>query len=268
MLAFVVIAYDRTNVSHVDIRHIKQTFISLRKLLIELSNMNQHLNIKDWNEEDRPREKFIKKGAESLSDSELLAILIGSGNADESAVGLAQRILHSAGNNLDELGKLGIQTLINNFKGIGQAKAITIAAALELGRRRKLSVLPEKQKVRTSQEIFSLLQPQMADLLHEEFWVVLLNRANKIIGQVRLTRGGTGQTVVEVPLVLKTAIDKLASAIIVAHNHPSGSTEPSQQDIQITQKLAAACKIMDISLLDHLIIGHRSYYSFADEGRL
>jgi DNA repair protein RadC len=230
--------------------------------------MVNHLNIKAWNEEDRPREKFINKGAQALSDSELLAILIGSGNADESAVALAQRILHSVQDSLDELGKLTIPALIKNFKGIGQAKAITIAAALELGRRRKLSQPAKRHKIGASGDVFEILRSKIADIPHEEFWVILLNRANKIIGQVKLTQGGVGQTTVEIPLVLKTAIDKLASGIIVAHNHPSGNTTPSQQDIQITQKLAAACKMMDIALLDHLIIGHDTYYSFADEGCL
>lgn len=230
--------------------------------------MTNHLNIKAWNSEDRPREKFLAHGSHSLSDAELLAILLGSGNAHESAVGLAQRILHSVDNNLDELGKLDIQHLIKNFKGIGEAKAITIAAALELGRRRKITQPAEKKKVLASEDVFEILQSKIGDLPHEEFWMLLLNRANKIIGQVRLTQGGTGQTVVEIPMILKTAIDKLATGIIVGHNHPSGNTEPSQQDISVTQKLAAACKIVDISFLDHLIIGHKNYYSFADNGLL
>lgn len=230
--------------------------------------MNKHLNIKEWKEEDRPREKFLIKGAQSLSDAELLAIIIGSGNARESAVELSQRILHSVEYNLDELGKQSIQSLIKNFKGIGNAKAITIAAAMELGRRRKAAQPAEKKKVLASEDVFEVLHSKMADLPHEEFWMLLLNRANKIIGQVKLTQGGTGQTVVEIPLVLKTAIDKLAAGIIVGHNHPSGNTEPSQQDIKITQKLSEACKIVDISFLDHLIIGHKNYYSFADNGML
>ena len=230
--------------------------------------MNKHLNIKEWKEEDRPREKFLLKGAQSLSDAELLAIIIGSGNASESAVELSQRILHSVEYNLDELGKQSIQSLIKNFKGIGNAKAITIAAAMELGRRRKIAQPAEKKKVLASEDVFEVLHSKMADLPHEEFWMLLLNRANKIIGQVKLTQGGTGQTVVEIPLVLKTAIDKLAAGIIVGHNHPSGNIEPSQQDIKITQKLSEACKIVDISFLDHLIIGHKNYYSFADNGML
>jgi DNA repair protein RadC len=230
--------------------------------------MNKHLNIKEWNIEDRPREKFLAKGGQNLSDAELLAILLGSGNAHESAVGLAQRILHSADNNLDELGKLDIQYLIKNFNGIGAAKAITIAAALELGRRRKLASPAEKKQVLASKDVFEILHAKIADLPHEEFWMLLLNRANKITHQIKLTQGGTGQTVVEIPLILKTAIDKLASGIIVGHNHPSGNTEPSPQDIKITQQLAAACKIVDIRLLDHLIVGHKNYYSFADNEQL
>ncbi len=226
--------------------------------------MNKHLNIKEWNIEDRPREKFLTKGSQSLSDAELLGILLGSGNAHESAVGLAQRILHSVDNNLDELGKLEIQHLIKNFNGIGTAKAITIAAALELGRRRKLVAPADKKQVLASKDAFEILHSKIADIPHEEFWMLLLNRANKITHQIKLTQGGTGQTVVEIPLILKTAIDKLASGIIVGHNHPSGNIKPSQQDIKITQQLAAACKIVDIKLLDHLIVGHQNYYSFAD----
>ncbi len=226
--------------------------------------MDKHLNIKEWNIEDRPREKFLAKGSQSLSDAELLGILLGSGNAHESAVGLAQRILHSVDNNLDELGKLEIQHLIKNFNGIGTAKAITIAAALELGRRRKLASPADKKQVLASKDAFEILHPKIADIPHEEFWMLILNRANKITHQIKVTQGGTGQTVVEIPLILKTAIDKLASGIIVGHNHPSGNIKPSQQDIKITQQLAAACKIVDIKLLDHLIVGHQNYYSFAD----
>jgi DNA repair protein RadC len=228
--------------------------------------MIKHLNIKAWKEEDRPREKFLIHGAKSLSDAELLAIIIGSGNASETAVELSRRILHSVESNLDELGKLEISTLIKNFNGIGNAKAITIAAALELGRRRKITEPIEKPKILASKDVFEIFYQKMADIPHEEFWMLLLNRANKIIAQVRLTQGGTGQTVVEIPHVLKTAIDKLASGIIVCHNHPSGNIQPSEQDIKITQKLSAACKIVDIALLDHLIVGNNTYYSFADNG--
>jgi len=230
--------------------------------------MNKHLNIKEWNIEDRPREKFLTKGGQNLSDAELLGILLGSGNAHESAVGLAQRILHAVGNNLDELGKLDIQHLIKNFNGIGAAKAITIAAALELGRRRKLASPADRKQILQSKDVFEILHAKIADLPHEEFWMLLLNRANKITHEIKVTQGGTGQTVVEIPLILKTAIDKLAAGIIVGHNHPSGNTEPSQQDIKITKQLAAACKIVDIKLLDHLIVGHKNYYSFADNEQL
>ncbi|MBB3187926.1 RadC family protein [Microbacter margulisiae] len=230
--------------------------------------MEKRLSIKDWKEEDRPREKLIDKGSRALSDAELLAILIGSGNKEESAVELSRRILHQLNNSLDDLGKVDIPFLTKSFKGIGEAKAITILAALELGRRRKLSEATERTKISESQDVFHVFEPLLSDIPHEEFWVLLLNRANKIIGQTRLSQGGTGQTVVEIPQILKFAIDKLATGIIVCHNHPSGNTEPSTQDMQITTKLAEACKIMSISLLDHLIIAHHQYYSFADNGRI
>jgi len=230
--------------------------------------MDNHLSIKTWKEEDRPREKLLTQGANALSDAELLAIIIGSGNLNETAVELSRRILHSVGSNLDELGKLTIPSLIKNFKGIGSAKAITITAALELGRRRKISQPETKPKVLESKHVFDIFYQKMADLPYEEFWMLTLNRANKITGQIRLTQGGTAQTVVEIPMILKIAIEKLASNIIVCHNHPSGNIDPSQQDINITKKLAAACKLMDINFLDHLIIGNNTYYSFADEGCL
>jgi DNA repair protein RadC len=228
--------------------------------------MTQRLRIKDWSEDERPREKLMKQGGRSLSDAELLAILIASGNDRETAVELSRRILHSCGNNLDELGKIEIGTLIKNFKGIGEAKAITIAAALELGRRRKSAEPADRLKITSSSEVFDFFYPTLRDLQQEEFWMILLNRANRVIAHTRLTQGGTGQTVVEIPLVLKTAISHLANSIIVCHNHPSGNTTPSQADTAITQKLASACKAIDISLLDHIIIGGGSYYSFADSG--
>lgn len=234
----------------------------------KLRLMEKRLSIKEWKEEDRPREKLIDKGSRALSDAELLAILIGSGNKDESAVELSRRILHQLNNNLNDLGKVDIAFLTQTFKGIGEAKAITILAALELGRRRKLSEATEHSKITASQDVFHLFEPLLSDLPHEEFWVLLLNRANKIIGQSRLSQGGTGQTVVEIPQILKIAIDKLATGIIVCHNHPSGNLDPSPQDIQITSKLMEACKIIGIDLLDHLIVAHQHYYSFADNGRI
>jgi len=230
--------------------------------------MTKRLSIKEWKEEDRPREKLIEKGARALSDAELLAILIASGNKDESAVELSRRILHQVNNNLNELGKVELSFLVNSFKGIGQAKAITILAALELGRRRKLADALEKSKITSSQDVFHLFEPLLSDLPHEEFWILLLNRANKVIGQHCVSQGGTGQTVVEIPIILKIAIEKFATGIIACHNHPSGSMTPSQPDMDITKKLFEACKIIGISLLDHLIIAHHQYYSFADEGMI
>ncbi len=230
--------------------------------------MEKRLSIKEWKEEDRPREKLIDKGSRALSDAELLAILIGSGNKNESAVELSRRILHQLNNNLNELGKVDIAFLTQTFKGIGEAKAITILAALELGRRRKLSEGAARSNITASLDVFHVFEPLLSDLPHEEFWVLLLNRANKIIGQTCLSQGGTGQTVVEIPQILKIAIDKLATGIIVCHNHPSGNLDPSPQDIQITSKLTEACKIIGIDLLDHLIVGDNCYTSLKEKGIL
>lgn len=230
--------------------------------------MEKRLSIKDWKQEDRPREKLIEKGARSLSDAELLAILIASGNKEESAVELSRRILYQVNNNLNELGKVDLSFLVHSFKGIGEAKAITILAALELGRRRKLADVLDKNKISSSRDVFHFFEPLLSDLPHEEFWILLLNRANKVIGQHCVSQGGTGQTVVEITVILKLAIEKLATGIIACHNHPSGSMAPSKQDIEVTNKLFDACKIIGISLLDHLIIAQHQYYSFADEGMI
>ena len=227
--------------------------------------MTEKLSIKDWAIEDRPREKLIAKGLQSLSDAELIAILIGSGNREETAVELSKRILKSAGNNLNTLGKLNLNDL-QKFKGIGDAKAITIVAALELGRRRKLSEIIEKKIVRSSKDIFEFFHPILADLPHEEFWVVFLNQSNKIIDKYRVSQGGIAGTVIDVRLIMKAAIEKLASGIILCHNHPSGNLKPSKSDIDITKKLRDAGEIMEIKVLDHIIVTDESYFSFADEG--
>lgn len=226
------------------------------------------LNIKDWAIEDRPREKMLLKGVTALSDAELLGILIGSGNKNETAVELAQRILHSVSNNLNTLGKLDIKHLIKNFNGIGEAKAITIAAALELGRRRKLSEIVAQPQITSSNDVYQLLHPVLADLKHEEVWLLLLNKANRVIKKVQLSKGGITGTVIDVRMIMKEAIESLSSAIILCHNHPSGNTNPSREDDQITLKLKEAGEIMDIKLLDHLIICDDSYYSYLDKGRL
>lgn len=226
------------------------------------------LNIKEWAEEDRPREKMLLKGVSSLSDAELLGILIASGNKNETAVELAQRILHSVGNNLNSLGKVGVKEFIRNFNGIGEAKAITIVAALELGRRRKLaeaSILPQ---IRTSADAYEIMHPILADLLHEEVWALLLNKANKVMKKVQVSKGGISSTVVDIRLIMKEALDSLATAIILCHNHPSNNRQPSPEDDMVTLRLKEACKIMDIDLLDHIIICDIGYYSYLDKDRL
>lgn len=226
------------------------------------------LNIKDWAEEDRPREKMLLKGVASLSDAELLGILIGSGNKNETAVELAQRILHSVSNNLNALGKLEIKDLIKNFNGIGEAKAITIVAALELGRRRKLSEVIVQPQIVSSEDVFQILHPVLGDLKHEEVWVLLLNKANKVLKKLQVSKGGVSGTVVDIRMIMKEAIESLASAIILCHNHPSGNTNPSGDDNMITQRLKEAGEVMDIRLLDHVIIGDQRYYSYRDHDSL
>lgn len=225
------------------------------------------LNIKDWAAEDRPREKLLNKGARSLSDAELIAILIGSGNNEETAVELSRRILTSAENNLNDLGRKGIDYFMS-FKGIGEAKAVSIAAALELGKRRKEAQVFNKNKISGSKDAADFFQPILADLNHEEFWIMLLNRGNKIIDTFMVSQGGISGTVIDVRLILKKALEKLASSLILCHNHPSGTMQASEADLKITSKIKNAAEIMDITVLDHLIIGQNAYFSFADEGIL
>lgn len=229
---------------------------------------NTKLNIKDWAEEDRPREKMLLKGVSALSDAELLGILIGSGNKSETAVELSQRILHSVSNNLNTLGKLEIRDLIKDFKGIGEAKAITIVAALELGKRRKLSEALVSPQITSSKDVYDIFHPILADLKHEEVWVLFLNRANKVVKNIQISKGGLTATVVDIRLIMKEGIQTLASAMVLCHNHPSGNTHPSDDDDQITKRLKDAGHIMDIRLLDHIIICDNSYYSYMDTGRL
>lgn len=228
----------------------------------------KRLTITDWAEEDRPREKLMQKGIASLSDAELLAILIASGNTDETAVELSRRILKHSQDNLVELGKRSIKDLVSNFKGIGEAKAITIVAALELGRRRKHAESLEKKQITTSKDLFEFFHPLLADLPHEEFWLLLLNRGNKVIDQVKISQGGLAGTVVDTRIILKAAIEKLACSVVLCHNHPSGRKTPSREDAQLTRKLKTAFEAIDIVLLDHLIIAGREYHSFADEGEI
>jgi len=225
------------------------------------------LKITDWALEDRPREKLIQKGTSSLSDAELLAILISSGTKDKSAVDLGRELLGNVSNNLNSLGKLTIADL-TKIRGIGTARAVTIAAALELGRRRKLADAQEVPQIRSSKDVADIFQPILSDLLHEEFWILFLNRSNKVITQMKLSQGGISGTVTDVRIVMKKAIECLASGIIVCHNHPSGNLNPSESDSKITQKIKEAGSLMDIQLLDHLIISDKDYYSFADNGAL
>ena len=224
-------------------------------------------SIKSWAEEDRPREKLRNKGKQHLTDAELLAILLGSGNRTESAVSLAQRILQTYHHDLHELSKKDIQELCK-FNGIGEAKAISIIAALELGKRRQLMSIRDRPKISSSKEAYNILAPLLLDLHHEEFWILMLNRANRVIGKVSISSGGVSGTVVDAKIVFRKALDARASAIILCHNHPSGNLQPSQADIDLTKKLKQAGKLIDISVLDHLIISELGYYSFIDEGSL
>ncbi|OWP84369.1 hypothetical protein BWK59_05730 [Flavobacterium davisii] len=223
--------------------------------------------IKKWAKDDRPREKFLTKGKMTLSDSELLAILIGSGSRNESAVQLCRRILASTNNNLHQLGKLSIQQL-REFKGVGEAKALSIAAALELGRRRKEEEVREFFKITTSSQVYFLMHPLIGELPHEEFWVLFLNNSNKLIYKTQISKGGITGTIVDTRLVYKLAFDYFATGIILIHNHPSGKLKPSDADIQLTKKLIEAGKHLDILVLDHLIITEKAYFSFADENLL
>lgn len=225
------------------------------------------LNIKNWAAEDRPREKLLLKGTAALTDAELIAILLGTGTASTSAVDLAKNILQAVNNNLDDLARLSVKDLMK-IKGIGQAKAISIISALELGRRRKEAGVAEKPRVTTSAEAYALLKGNLMDKPHEEFWVLLLNRANRLIKIQQVSMGGLHGTVADPKIIFKTALEELASAIIIAHNHPSGNLAPSQQDVDLTKKLKESARLLDITLADHLIIAGKDYYSFADDGML
>lgn len=230
--------------------------------------MNNTLTIKEWAEEDRPREKVLLKGLASLSDAELIAILISSGNKEETAVQLAQRILRTANNNLNTLGKFSVKEFISGFKGIGQAKAITICAALELGRRRGQTEAAIKDSVSSSKDAYLLFYPLLCDLPHEELWIALLNRNGKVVEKKRISQGGTSETTADLRIILKAAVINLASGIVLCHNHPSGAKTPSIQDDELTRRLASSAKILDIRLLDHIIVAENTYYSYADEGRI
>lgn len=226
---------------------------------------NKHFSIKNWSEDDQPREKLLYKGKAALSDAELLAILIGSGSRNESAVALCKRILQQNNNELHQLAKQSIQQLMQ-FKGIGEAKAITIVAALELSKRLQLSDVKELTKITSSADVCKLMQPVLGDLPHEEFWCLLLNNSNKVMYKFQLSKGGLTQTIVDIRMLFKTALEHLATAIILVHNHPSGQLNASQADKDITHKINDAAKSLDIKLLDHIIVTQTGYFSFADEG--
>jgi DNA repair protein RadC len=228
---------------------------------------NPNLSIKQWAEDDRPREKLLLKGRTSLSDAELIAILIGTGTRDESAVDLAKRILLQARNNLEQLAKFTVNDF-RKIKGIGEAKAVSIVAALELGRRRKQEMALLSEKISCSADTYTIFDPIMRDLVIEEFWVILLNRANKIIDYKRISQGGVSGTIVDAKVVFKYAIEHLASCMILCHNHPSGSVQPSEADKFLTRSIRTGAAALQITIIDHVIIGHGAYFSFADEGIL
>lgn len=236
---------------------------------MDLSNHENHsrLTIPQWSEADRPREKMMQKGAEALSDAELLGILIGSGNTEESAVALMQRILAAAGNDLNTLGKWEVRDFAR-FKGMGPAKSITVMAALELGKRRKLQERRERAVIRSSQDIYELFHPLLCDLPTEEFWVLLLNQAARVIDKVRISRGGIDQTTADVRAILREALLQRATQLVLVHNHPSGNVQPSAEDRRLTQQVQQAARVMNIRVLDHLVVTDGRYYSFNDEGAL
>lgn len=226
------------------------------------------LNINEWALEDRPREKMMQKGIRALSNAELIAILIGSGNKNETAVELAQRILNGVDNRLNRLSKLGVADLSSAFEGIGQAKAISIIAALELGRRRKSEEAETRKQITCSRDIYEWFYPLLVDQPHEEFWIALLNASNKIIDQLRVGQGGVSFTPVDVRMVMKAALRLPTTGIVLCHNHPSNNRTPSRADIELTRKIKEAAIIFDIRLLDHIVFCEDGYYSFADEGVL
>lgn len=230
-------------------------------------NYQSEWSIKQWAEEDRPREKLMQRGRHALTDAELIAILIGSGTRSLSAVEVGKLVLNSAGNNLNELAKFSMKQLME-IKGIGEAKAITIIAALELGRRRKAEEIQVKPKITSSKDVYEIVKPDLTDLDHEEFWVLMLSRSNQVKKKVPISKGGVSGTVADPKIIFQKALEELASSIILVHNHPSGNLQPSQADIQLTRKMVAAGKMLDLPVLDHIIFANQGYYSFSDEGML
>ncbi len=226
-----------------------------------------HLSIRQWAEEDKPREKLLLKGKAALSEAELIGILLGSGTRTMSAVDLAKSILSSRGHNLNDLARMSVKDLMQ-FKGIGEAKAIAIVAALELGRRRKAHDHIEKPKITSASDAYQLMKPELLDLNHEQFWIILMNRANQVIKKQVISMGGVSGTVADPKIIFKFALEQLASSLILVHNHPSGNLRPSDADIRLTRKLRRAGEMLDIPVLDHIIFGDQGYFSFADESML
>lgn len=234
---------------------------------MEIKKYSGNLNIKNWAEEDRPREKLLLKGKITLSDAELIGILIGSGTKQLSAVDLAKLILKETGQSLDTLAKLSVQDLMK-FKGIGEAKAITIVSALELGRRRKDQIPEKRPRITSSQDAYKIINSELMDIPHEEFWIILLNRANFVIRKQPVSSGGLSGTIADPKIIFKAALDNRASSLILVHNHPSGNIKPSESDIKLTKKLTEGGKLLEIPVLDHIIFTDNAYFSFADEGYL
>jgi DNA repair protein RadC len=233
------------------------------------ANYPESTGIKTWAEEDRPREKLLLKGTHSLSESELIAILLRTGAKESTAVDVGMNLMRKVNNDLHALSKLSVKDILQlKVQGIGETKATTIVAAMELGRRRQLSQVKERDKITSSRDAFEILQPRLGDLKHEEFWIVLLNRANKVTAIERISEGGLTGTVADPRRIFNNALKAEATSIILSHNHPSGNIQPSTMDIELTKKLKKAGEVLDISVYDHLIIGENNYYSFADEGML
>lgn len=230
-----------------------------------MTEQDAFLSIKQWAEDDRPREKLLLKGKNALSDAELIAILFSTGSKNETAVDIAKKVLNSVGGNLVDLSKLNIKEL-QKFKGIGEAKAISLLAALELGRRRRESEVTERKIIISSKDVFEFFQSELSDNTYEEFWILLLNRANKIISKHCISEGGISGTVVDPKKIFKLALENNSSSMILCHNHPSGNIKPSEQDISLTKKLKEGGRILDIQVTDHIIISDKSYFSFNDEG--
>jgi DNA repair protein RadC len=225
------------------------------------------LKLRDWAAEDQPREKLVLNGTQGLTNAELLSILLGSGSKNENVLELAKHVMCRSSNNLNELGKLSMKDLMS-FHGIGRAKASIILSALEMGKRRRSSEVIQKNQIRNSRDIFELFHSRMSDLNHEECWVLLMNNQHKVIESLRISHGGVSETTVDPKIVLKHALDKLATSIVLCHNHPSGNPNPSACDDNITQKIKSACGMLDIQFTDHVIFSESSYFSYADEGRL